>query len=240
MFVLDVIVIISLKRVNMFNANNRSLIVDAKASATYTCPPENPDASDCSTKYSEVASSIGESWVGDTVTNAVNAFITSCSATKCRSGCPALASGINLGTELENYASDFEVCAPVAAVSTTPIADADCATPAANTDTCESKYQDVITATTTSQTSPWVAATVQAKINDFITACPITKCVPACRSVISAANVVNEYTSLKTKFTADCKLPSAAEPVSPDSGLINKNVCITLIIFAFAMLSIQL
>jgi hypothetical protein len=214
--------------------NNITKVLSGTKTQKYECPPVEPDGDQCLSKYgtANAAVTVADNYDAATSVSAVNDFITACSATKCQNLCETVASDVPW-TSKDADGAFATNCLPVAAVPTAEIDSAVCeAEPAPTNDeeTCATSYQKVITATTTSKTEPikaWVAADVQGAIDEFGQNCPKTACVSTCKSVISLKNVVNEYTSLKTSFTANCNPnpPTLAPAKTPadDSSLSIKN-----------------
>jgi hypothetical protein len=199
---------------------NQTYIVNTKATTPYTCETLLDDTVDCVDKYDAV-STAGATWGdGAAITTAVNNYITECKTSKCKTGCPALASAKDLGSELNTYVAAFEVtCRPKSLETTNEITTAQCTPLIADTTTvCATAYTAVITATTVTSDLPWDAVGVKAAIDDFIVKCGTTKCKETCKTVISKKDVGTEVANLKSSFTSSCNPSSSGGTGGGGSG----------------------
>jgi hypothetical protein len=194
-------------------------LITVKATKTYECPPLEPDATDCKAKYDLAAAAVikDPNYDSTAAITAVNNFIDACSATKCQTDCSAQASNAALDAVNPNFATP---CLPAASDDTVDISSL-CVDGAVNVENeCEAAYTAVIKATSTSKVAPivdWVPATIKTAIATFSTKCTKTACTATCKGVISAKNVLNEYTNLKTNFTRDCDPNQPPPPPAGDS-----------------------
>jgi hypothetical protein len=216
---------------------NNTKVITVKATKTYECPPLEPDATDCQSKYdlAEAAVTKDPDYDPAAAITAVNNFIDACSSTKCQTGCSAQASNAALTTANSDFATP---CLPATSDLTADITSL-CVDGVVNVETeCEAAYTAVIKATSTSKVAPvveWVPATIKTSIATFSAKCTKTACTATCKGVISAKNVLNEYTNLKTNFTRDCN-PNPPQPPPAGDGdshiFINGKLCFILIFIA--------
>jgi hypothetical protein len=215
MFLLQAIILLSFVR-NVFDKKTR--VITAKATTKYDCPPLEPDSGTCTQKYGAANTYLTTEaeYTSNGAIAAVNAFIDACNASKCQAGCSELVSNVALA-EYDAELGFADVCAAKTGVPTDDITSLCVEGVTNDEDECDGAYTAVITATTTSKVAPavaWVPATVKAAIATFSSKCTKTACIAACKGVISARNVVNEFTNLKTNFTRDCN-PNPPTPLPP-------------------------
>jgi hypothetical protein len=225
---------------------NRTLIIGGLATKSYDCPPVNADdEATCSGKITAVGTAITniDTVKGAGVATAIDGFIDACGVTACKTGCQAIAKGKNIpdvdtdGALAAAFKTDG-ACVKASPVTTDPIGTDDCATVEANGETCSTKYQDVVTALTTTTEKPWNPSTIGDAIEAYVSACKTTKCQADCKKAISSVNIVGEYKGLKTNFEANCNPTPKTEDKSSQSKAAQ--VSISLILISLVLGTIQL
>jgi hypothetical protein len=205
---------------------NKSFIVEKKAVAKIECesPPTGSDAVDCEAKFDAayVAATSATWTAANDINTEVGAYVTSCTLSKCGTGCAALISEQDLkGPAPANFISDFSSkCQPPrisGAVTCTP--------PGTDIATCSAKYQAVIDAI---GNPTWVGGTVKKAINEYITDCGATKCESACTNLIDKKDLKAVNNDIKNSFASSCKPIKKSNVASCSAETIeNSEICPT-------------
>jgi hypothetical protein len=232
------------------NRKDGSFIVKPKATKLFYCPSPDPDpdATICSGAYTAaanaaaVAASNPALWDSEAITaatNAINTYIDKCPASRCFTGCPGIVNVSALTSPPDGSAVET-ACKPPVVAETTVIADDDCPTDASNTEaTCQTAYNEVVTAINVTAPASWVAATIVTKIDAYVVACAKAACATTCRPVISGVNVARQYTNLLLNLTEKCN-PYPPPPPPPPEGDIGFTTFPHSLVLIFSLIAFLL